>query len=111
MKLHIQNRYKGGVKASRNNPKCYSKQNPKEMQSCKKMSFSRKHLSLESAYSSLGISENLINLLKVGASGDFATVNSNSFYPCGFSALSPHVQLLFSFLHLKVNNPLSYYGY
>ena len=52
---------KGGVKASRNNPKCYSKQNQKEIQSDKKLSFSRKHLSLETAYTSLGISENLKN--------------------------------------------------
>ena len=84
MKLHIQNRYKGGVKASRNNPKCYRnnpkcyrnnpkcyrKQNQKEIQSSKKKSFLRKHLSLESPYDSFGISENLINSLKVGASGD-----------------------------------------
>jgi len=73
LKLHIQNRYKGGVKASRNNPNCYSKQNQKEIQSGKKLSFSRKHLSLESAYSSLGISENPINLLKIGTSGEIST--------------------------------------
>ena len=73
MKLHAQNHYKGGVKASRNNPKGYSKQNQKEIQSIRKLSFSRKHLSLESSYNSLGISENLINLLKVGASGDVTT--------------------------------------
>ena len=74
MKLHIQNRYKGGVKASRNNPKCYIKQNRKEMQSCIKLSFSRKHLSLESVYNSLGISEYPINFLKIGTSGDVSTI-------------------------------------
>ena len=63
---------KGGVKASRNNPKCYSKQNQKEIQLDRKLSFSRKHLSLESSYNSLGMSENLINLLKVGTSGDIS---------------------------------------
>jgi len=70
LKLHEQNRYKGGVQASRNNPKCYSKLNKKEIQPCRKMSFSRKTLSLESSYTSLGISENLKNLLKIGTSGD-----------------------------------------
>jgi len=64
---------KGGVKASRNNPKYYSKQNQKEPQSDKKTSFSRKHLSLESAHNSLGISQNLINLLKIGTSGDITS--------------------------------------
>jgi len=70
LKLFEQNDYKGGVKASRNNPKCYSKQNQKEIQSGKKTSFLRKHLSLESSYDLLGISKNLIRLLKVWASGD-----------------------------------------
>ena len=69
-KLKIKN--KGGEKASRNNPKCYSKQNQKEIQSGKKLSFSRKHLSLESVHSSLGISDNPINLLKIGTSGDIS---------------------------------------
>jgi len=78
LKLHEQNRYKGGVKASRNNPKCYSKQDQKEtwiekIKSANKLSFLRKHLSLESSYNSVGISENLINLLKVGASGDISS--------------------------------------
>jgi len=68
LKLHEQNRYKGGVKASRNNPKCYSKQ--KEIQSDKKLSFLRKALSLETAYTSLGISKNLKNLPKIVTSGD-----------------------------------------
>jgi len=72
-KLKIKN--KGGVKASRNNPKYYNKQNQKEIQLEKKLSFSRKHLSLERLYTSLGISENLINLLKVGASGDISTLS------------------------------------
>ena len=83
MKLYEQNCYKGGVKASRNNPKCYSNQDQKEtwiekIQSVNELSFSRKHLSLESSYNSLGISENLINLLKVGASGDVATIRNIS---------------------------------
>ena len=73
LKLFEQNGYKGGVKASRNNPKCYSKQNQKEIQSGKKTSFLRKHLSLESSYNSLDMSKNLINLLKVGALGDIST--------------------------------------
>ena len=80
MKLHIQNRYKGGVKASRNNPKCYRKQNQKEIQSSKKKSFLRKHLSLEIPYDSLGISENLINSLKVGASGELSINYGLEFY-------------------------------
>ncbi|MBA7582330.1 hypothetical protein ES708_24258 [subsurface metagenome] len=71
-KLKIKN--KGGEKASRNNPKYYSKQNQKEIQLEKKLSFSRKHLSLERSYTSLGISENLINLLNVGISGEIFTV-------------------------------------
>jgi hypothetical protein len=63
----IQLTKKGGEKASRNNLKCYSKQ--KETRSDEKLFFSRKHLSLETAYISLGISENLKNLLKIGTSG------------------------------------------
>ena len=83
MKLHEQNCYKGGVKASRNIPKCYSKQNQKEMlmeniQSAIKLSFSRKHLSLETSYISLGISENLKNLLKIWTSGDVSTMGNIS---------------------------------
>ena len=78
MKLYKQNRYKGGVKANRNNPKCYSKQNLKEIlvekiQSGRKLSFSRKPLSLDSPYNRLGISINLKNLLKIGTSGDIST--------------------------------------
>jgi hypothetical protein len=70
---------KGGEKASRNNPKCYSNQNQKErlignIQSARKLSFSRKHLYLETTYPSLGISENLKNLLKIGTSGDISTL-------------------------------------
>ena len=71
MKLHGKNSYKGGVKASRNNPKGYSTQ--KEIQSEKKLSFSRKHLSFETAYTSLGILKNLKNLLKIWTSGDIST--------------------------------------
>ena len=66
-------RIKGGEKASRNNSKCYSKQNQKEIQSSRKLSFSRKHLSLERSYDLVGISNNLITSLKVWASGDVAT--------------------------------------
>ena len=62
----------GGEKASRNNPKCYSKRNLKEIRSIRKESFSRKHLSSKAAYSLIGISENLKNLLKIGTSGDVA---------------------------------------
>jgi len=82
LKLFEQNRYKGGVKASRNNPKCYRKQNQKERlkikpQSARELSFSRKALSLETAYISFGISENIKNLLRIGTSGDVATVLLN----------------------------------
>ena len=77
MKLHEQNRYKGGIKASRNNPKSYSKQSQKERliikpQSAREMSFSRKDLSLETVHISLGISEKLKNLLKIVTSGDIS---------------------------------------
>ena len=83
-KLKIKN--KGGEKASRNNPKSYSKQNQKEIQSDKKLSFSRKHLSLESVYSLLGISENPINLLNIGTSGDISTVGEVQISPRPFNA-------------------------
>lgn len=78
MNLQNQNRYEGGVIASRNNPKCYSKQNQKEklidpIQSAKKFSFLQKHLSSVSVYTSMGISKNPINLLKIGTSGDIST--------------------------------------
>ena len=63
---------KGGVKTSRNNSKRYSNQKLKEIQSVRNLSFSRKHLSLENAYTPMGISENLINLLNVGTSGDIS---------------------------------------
>jgi len=74
----ITNKKTGGEKASRNNSKCYNKQNQKEKmmetaQSARKLSFSGKHLSLETTYISLGISKNLINLLKIGTSGDVST--------------------------------------
>ena len=65
----LTNKKIGGETASRNNSKCYIKQNQKETQSSRKMSFSRKALSLETAYTSSGISENLENLLKIGTSG------------------------------------------
>jgi len=69
----------GGEKASRNNPKCYSKQNQKEtslknIQSSRNLPFSRKHLSLENTYSLSGISDNLKNLLKIRTSGDVLVV-------------------------------------
>ena len=63
-------RIRGGEKASRNNPKRYSKQNQKEIQSDKRNFFPQKHLSLEHSYNSLGISEYLENLLKIRASGE-----------------------------------------
>ncbi len=69
----LTNKKTGGVKASRNNPKCYSKQ--KEIQSDRKLSFLRKHLSLENAYISLGISETLINRLGIGTPGDITTLS------------------------------------
>lgn len=75
----------GGVKASRNNPKCYSKQNQKEIQSSRKMSFSRKNLSLETAYISLGISENLKILLKIWTSGDISSLEVNNYLVTSFS--------------------------
>ena len=75
MKLHKQNRYNGGVTASRNNPKCYSRQKLKEIQLDRKLSFLRKHLSLESAYVLSGISKNLQNLLKIVTSGDITTLD------------------------------------
>ena len=73
----LTNKINGGVKASRNNSKYYNKQNQKEMsmeniQSSRKLSFLRKHLSLETAYTILGISENPKNLLMIGASGDIS---------------------------------------
>jgi len=77
LKLHEQNRYKGGVIARRNNPKCYSKQKQKEIHQCRKTSFSRKHLSLESSYDLLGISKNLKNLLKIGTSGAITRITPN----------------------------------
>ena len=67
----LTNKKTGGVKASRNNPKCYSKQ--KEIQSVGDLSFPEKPLSLENAHSSLGISENLKNLLKIRTSGDITS--------------------------------------
>ena len=86
MKLHAQNPYKGGEKASRNNPKCYSKQNQKEIQSWRQMSFSEKTLSLESAYLSVGILKNLINLLIIWSSGDVAIGR-------GFKSLQAHLSI------------------
>ncbi len=79
---------KGGVKASRNNPKSYSKQNQKEIQSDKKTSFLRKHLSLETAYTSLGMSENLQNLLKIGTSGEVSIVKVTAI-PLTLSRFTP----------------------
>ena len=82
----LENKINGGVKASRNNSKCYSKQNQKEIsskniQSVRNLSFSRKHLSLETAYTSLGISENLKNLLKIRTSGDISTLRCSRANP------------------------------
>ena len=58
----------GGEKASRNNPRIYSKQ--KEIQLEKKLSFLRKHLSLETAKELFSISKNLKSLQKVWTMGD-----------------------------------------
>ena len=63
----------GGEKASRNKPKSYSKQRKKEAQQCRRTSFLRKHLSSETVYTQIGISENLKNLLKIWTSGDIST--------------------------------------
>ena len=82
-------RIKGGVKASRNNPKCYRKQNQKEIQSGKKTSFLRKHLSLESSYDLLSISKNLISLLKVWTSGEALISIDFSILP---KIISPYYQ-------------------
>ena len=73
----LTNKINGGVIASRNYHRCYSKQNQKErliekIQSARNLSFLGKHLSLETAYTSLGISENPNNLLKIGTSGDIS---------------------------------------
>ena len=62
---------KGGEKASRNNPKNYNRQ--KEIVVSKKIRLLGKHLSLEISYTSVGILENLKNLLKIGTSGDIST--------------------------------------
>jgi len=98
LKLHIQNRYKGGEIASRNNPKCYSKKNQKEITIDRKLSFSRKHLSLETAYSSLGILKNPINLLKIGTSGDVSSNSENSYLHSNFTIL------------VKLNRPMTYWN-
>lgn len=71
MKFDGQNRYKGGVIASRNNPKCYRRQ--EEIRINNKLSFLRKSLSLKAAYFLSGISKNVKNLLIIGTSGDIAT--------------------------------------
>ena len=88
MKIFNQDHYKGGEKASRNNPNCYSKQNQKEIQPEKKLTFSRKNLSLETAYTSLGLSENLKNLLKIGTSGDVSSKGENSNLQLDFTILT-----------------------
>jgi hypothetical protein len=66
--LNEQKNYKGGEKASRNNPEYCNKQ--KEIRLDKNLSFSRKHSSSETAYTSLGILGNPKNLLKIGTSED-----------------------------------------
>ena len=78
----LANKINGGGMASRNYPRCYSKQNQKErliekIQSARKLSFLRKHLSLETIYTLLGISENLKNLLSVRTSGEKSTLGLN----------------------------------
>ena len=87
MKLFEQNGYKGGVIASRNNPKCYSKQNQKEIQSDNKLPFSGKHLSLETAHTLSGILKNLQNLLKIGTSGEISTSLGFESHPPTFARI------------------------
>ena len=59
MNIPEQYRYIGGVKASRNNTKCYSIQ--KETRLDEKLSFLRKSLSLKLVYLLLGILKELKN--------------------------------------------------
>ncbi len=94
----LTNKINGGVKASRNNSKCYSNQKLKEIQSVRYLSFSRKHLSLENAYTPMGISGNLINLLNVGTSGDVSTMGN----------ISANVSLAFTFYRLYLISSLNY---
>ena len=73
------NQHKGGEKASREFPKCHSKNNEKKENSEKiqldRKPFSlRKHLSLGTVYVLQGISDILKSRLKIGTSGDISTV-------------------------------------
>jgi hypothetical protein len=81
----LTNKINGGEKASRNNSKCYSKQNQKEIKLDRKLTLSRKHLSLERAHSSLGISYNSINLPKIETSGDVSTLRLNNYLEVCFT--------------------------
>ncbi len=90
MLRQLTNKINGGVKASRNNSKCYSKQNQKEMsieniQSARELPFLRKPLSLETVYTSSSISENLKNLLNVRTSGDVSTLRLNNYLEVCFT--------------------------
>ena len=73
MLIRLTKKRKGGVKASRNIPNCYSKQ--KEIQLCGDLSSPEKPLSLENPHSLLGISENMKNRLNIRTSGDINTVS------------------------------------
>jgi len=79
MLRQLNNQYKGGEKASRESPKCHSKNNEKKGNSEKiqlgRKPFSwRKHLSLGTVYVLQGISEILKNRLKIGTTGDISIV-------------------------------------
>ena len=74
----LNNQHKGGEKASREFPKCPSKNNEKKGNSEKsqlnRKPFSlRKHLSLRTVYVLQGISEILKSRLKIWTTGDIST--------------------------------------
>jgi len=78
MLRQLNNQHKGGEKASREFPKCHSKNNEKkgniEKIQLERKPFSwRKHLSLGTVYVLHGISAILKNRLKIGTSGDITT--------------------------------------
>ena len=80
----LNNQHKGGEKASREFPKCPSKNNEKEGNSEKiqldRKPFSwRKHLSLGTVYVLQGISHILKSRLKIGTSGDVSSFVLYSF--------------------------------
>lgn len=78
MLRQLNNQHKGGEKASREFPKCHSKNNEKKgnsekIQLDRKPFFWRKHLSLGTVYVLRGILEILKSRLKIGTSGDITT--------------------------------------